>query len=109
MVLSGWKYAARSWRYMEVSVNSPAGIPIFQFKTIMVAAGILLLIQGVAQVMRCIICIQTGEWLRAEDDIEETEEKLIHEHEQEYEVIRHGSEAIDLPDRVFDGDEEGGR
>lgn len=95
LVLSGWKYAARSWRYLEVSVNSPAGIPIFQFKTIIVAAGILLFIQGIAQVFRCIHCMRTGEWLRAADDIEETENKLIHEHERD--VLRHGSEAVDVP------------
>ena len=41
--------------------NSPAGIPIFQFKTVIVAAGVLMLIQGIAQVLRCIICIRTGE------------------------------------------------
>ena len=104
LILSGWKYAARSWRYMEVSVNSPAGIPIFQFKSIMVAAGILLFIQGVAQVLRCIICIRTGEWIQATDDIEETEDKLVHE--QEHEILRHGSEAVDVPD--FAGRRDGG-
>ena len=60
LVISGWKYAERSWRYGEVSVNSPAGIPIFQFKTIIVAAGILLFIQGIAQMMRCIKCYKEG-------------------------------------------------
>jgi TRAP-type mannitol/chloroaromatic compound transport system permease small subunit len=95
LVLSGWKYAARSWRFQEVSVNSPAGIPIFQFKMIIVAAGVLLFIQGIAQVFRCIVCIRTGEWIRAVDDVEETEKKLIHEHELE--VIRHGPEAVDVP------------
>ena len=79
LIISGWKYAERSWRYMEVSVNSPAGIPIFQFKTVIVAAGILLLIQGIAQVFRCIICIRTGEWLAAAEDIEETEVRLARE------------------------------
>ncbi len=77
LILSGWKYASRSWGYGEVSVNSPAGIPIYQFKMVMVAAGILLLIQGVAQVMRCIYCIKNGDWLNAEDDIEETEVILM--------------------------------
>jgi TRAP-type mannitol/chloroaromatic compound transport system permease small subunit len=96
LVLSGWKYAARSWRFMEISVNSPAGIPVFQFKTVIVAAGILLFLQGVAQVFRCIICIRTGEWVRVVDDIEETEKKLIHEHERD--LLRHGSEAVDVPD-----------
>ena len=77
LVISGWKYAERSWGYAEVSVNSPAGIPIFQFKTVMVAAGLLLLIQGIAQVMRCILCIRTGVWLRAEADVQETEAILL--------------------------------
>ena len=76
LIISGWKYAERSWRYMEVSVNSPAGIPIFQFKTVIVAAGVLMLIQGIAQVLRCIICIRTGEWIVAAEDIEETEVQL---------------------------------
>ena len=62
LVLAGWKYAYRSWGYLEVSVNSPAGIPVFQLKSVIVAAGLLLLIQGVAQVLRCIVCIRTGEW-----------------------------------------------
>jgi len=83
LIISGWKYAERSWRYLEVSVNSPAGIPVFQFKTVIVAAGILMLIQGIAQVFRCIICIRTGEWLVAAEDIEETEVQLAREMENE--------------------------
>ncbi|MCB1756832.1 MAG: TRAP transporter small permease subunit [Gammaproteobacteria bacterium] len=83
LIISGWKYAERSWRYQEVSVNSPAGIPIFQFKTVIVAAGILLFIQGVAQVFRCVICMRTGEWLSAAEDIEETEVRLARESETE--------------------------
>ena len=77
LILSGWKYAARSWRYGEVSVNSPAGIPIFQFKTVIVAAGLLLFIQGIAEICRAIKCIQTGEWYRAEEDVQETEDQLM--------------------------------
>ena len=77
LVFTGWKYASRSWGYAEVSVNSPAGIPIYQFKAVIVAAGILLLIQGLAQVFRCIICMRTGVWLQADEDVEETEQLLI--------------------------------
>jgi len=79
LIISGWKYAERSWRYLEVSVNSPAGIPIFQFKTVIVVAGILLFLQGIAQVFRCVICIRTGEWVVAAEDIEETEVRLARE------------------------------
>ncbi len=77
LILTGWKYAARSWSYTEVSINSPAGIPIFQFKSVMVAAGILLFIQGIAQVFRCILCIRTGQWLASEEDVMETEDLLL--------------------------------
>lgn len=73
LIFAGWKYAGRSWSYGEVSVNSPAGIPIYQFKTVIVAAGILLFLQGIAQVMRCILCIRTGTWPPLDWDVEETE------------------------------------
>ncbi len=77
LVFAGWKYAAKSWQFQEVSVNSPAGIPIFQFKTVIALAGLLLLIQGVAQVFRCIIAIRTNEWVKAEEDVQETEDLLM--------------------------------
>jgi TRAP-type mannitol/chloroaromatic compound transport system permease small subunit len=95
LVFAGWKYASRSWGYLEVSSNSPAGIPIFQFKSVIVAAGILLFLQGIAQVFRCIICLRTGEWVRAADDVEETEKILMQA--KTLDVLKHGSEAVDIP------------
>jgi TRAP-type mannitol/chloroaromatic compound transport system permease small subunit len=77
LIISGWKYASRSWGYGEVSINSPAGIPIYQFKTVIVAAGILLFIQGIAQVCRCIHCMRTGDWIPPDDDVKETEDLLM--------------------------------
>ncbi len=76
LIIAGLKYAERSWRYMEVSVNSPAGITVFQFKTVIVVAGVLMFIQGIAQVFLCILCIRNGEWIIAAEDIEETEVQL---------------------------------
>lgn len=77
LIFSGWKYAARSWGYAEVSVNSPAGIPIYQFKTVIVVAGLLLFLQGLAQVCRCILCMREGFWRQAAEDVEETEALAI--------------------------------
>jgi TRAP-type mannitol/chloroaromatic compound transport system permease small subunit len=94
LILAGWKYAARSWRFLEVSVNSPAGIPIFQFKAIIVAAGVLLFIQGIAQVFRCIACLRTGEWMRAAPDVEELEKVLLET--KSLEALGRGSEAVDV-------------
>lgn len=79
LVFSGWKYASRSWGYLEVSSNSPAGIPIYQFKTVIVAAGILLVIQGIAQLFRCVIAMRDNEWPRPEADVEELEKILLKE------------------------------
>lgn len=88
LILSGWKYSSRSWGYTEVSVNSPAGIPIFQFKSVLVAAGILLFIQGIAQVMRCILCLREGAWRMAETDVEETEALVVREGRQDHPDMR---------------------
>lgn len=95
LVLAGWKYAARSWRYLEVSSNSPVGMPIFQFKTVIVAAGILLFLQGIAQVFRCIICLRTGEWIKAAEDVEELDKVLLEA--KSLDVLKHGAEAVDIP------------
>ena len=94
LIFAGWKFSSRSWGYFETSINSPADVPIFHFKSVIVAAGICLAIQGVAQICRCVLCIQTGEWPAHEEDVEELEEVLLHEHEKE--VLRHGTEAIDV-------------
>jgi len=93
LIFSGWKYASRSWSYLEVSSNSPAGIPIYQFKTVIVAAGILLFIQGIAQAMRCIIAMRNNEWPQPESDVEELEAVL---QKQGSGALEHSAEAIDV-------------
>lgn len=106
LIFAGWKYASRSIRQGEVSINSPAGVPIYQFKAVIVAAGLLLFIQGIAQVFRCILCIREGYWRRAEEDVVETEVALTR---GDADVLRHGSEAMDIvrpePRRDNSGDD----
>lgn len=79
LVFAGWKYASRSWSYGEVSVNSPAGVPIYQFKMVIVAAGLLLAVQGLAQVCRCILCMREGYWRLPAEDVEETEQLMMNQ------------------------------
>ena len=83
LIIAGADYASESWFYNEVSVMSPANVPIFQFKTIIPVAGGLLFLQGLAQVCRCIICMRTGAWPAHLEDVEEMETVLIHQHEEE--------------------------
>ena len=77
----GWEIAADSWRYQEVSWNSPARIQIYFFKTLIPISGTLILLQGIAEATRCIICMKTGEWPPRLHDVQETETMLIHEQE----------------------------
>ncbi len=100
LIFAGWRYAGRSWRFGEVSSMSPANIPIFQFKSVIIAAGVLLLIQGIAQVFRCIQCIRTGEWKLAVDDVEELEKMGLEGRAAE--VLEHATDThhgADGPDR----------
>lgn len=83
LIYAGTDYALESWSYNygtgEVAISSPAGVPVSQFKTIIPVAGALLLIQGIAQVFRCIICMRTGEWPSHVEDVEEMETALLHQ------------------------------
>jgi len=74
----GWEIAADSWRYQEVSWNSPARIQIYFFKTLIPLAGFLLMLQGVAEMFRCVDAMKTGRWMDRLDDVRETEDMLIH-------------------------------
>jgi TRAP-type mannitol/chloroaromatic compound transport system permease small subunit len=78
LIVAGFDYASESYFYKEVSVMSPANIPIFQFKAVIPAAGALLFLQGIAEVCRCIICIRTGKWPRRAQDVEEIESAVQH-------------------------------
>lgn len=74
---SGWSYGMESFRIGERSVNSPVGVPIWQLKLIIPAAGGLLVLQGIAEVLRCIICIRTGMWPERLHDVEEMEATVL--------------------------------
>ena len=73
----GFDYAALAWKIKETSWNSPAQIQIYMAKSLIPLAGILLTIQGISEVFRSIICIQTGQWPARLVVAEETEKILM--------------------------------
>jgi TRAP-type mannitol/chloroaromatic compound transport system permease small subunit len=79
----GYEIASDSWRYKEVSWNSPARIQIYFFKSLIPLAGGLLILQGISESMRCILCIRDGKWLKRHEDVRETEKDLISKKKEE--------------------------
>ncbi|MBY0380545.1 MAG: TRAP transporter small permease subunit [Xanthobacteraceae bacterium] len=76
---AGLDYAADSWRINEHSNVTADGPPVYHFKTVIPIAGALLLLQGIAEIIRCIICLRTGAWpdrLRDVSEIDVVEEQL---------------------------------
>jgi TRAP-type mannitol/chloroaromatic compound transport system permease small subunit len=82
LIYYGYGFASDSWFYKEVSWSSPARIQIYYFKTLIPIAGVLLLLQGIAEAVRCLICIKTGEWPPRLHDVQETEAVLMKEQQE---------------------------
>jgi TRAP-type mannitol/chloroaromatic compound transport system permease small subunit len=79
----GYEYAAQAWKIKETSWSSPAQIQIYMVKSMIPAAGVLLIIQGISEVFRSIICIKTGIWPARLVVAEETEQMLMRTSQKE--------------------------
>jgi TRAP-type mannitol/chloroaromatic compound transport system permease small subunit len=74
---AGYNFAADSWAINEHSNITSEGPPVYPFKTVIPVAGAFLLLQGVVEIIRCIICIKEGEWPSRVQDVQEVDvEKL---------------------------------
>lgn len=98
LIYAGINYAAESWAYRpygaagpigEIAINSPAGMPVSPLKTLLPLAAFMALLQGIAEVTRCISCIKTGKWPERLKDVEELDVALEHKEE-----LQAASEAI---------------
>lgn len=78
LIIAGWGYGHEAMAIKEVSVNSPVGVPIWPLKMLIPAAGVLLALQGIAEMLRCVVCLQTGAWPPRMHDVEELEDQLVH-------------------------------
>jgi len=77
LAYAGYGFAAESWAINEHSNITANGPPVYPFKTILPIAGAFLLAQGLVEIVRCIVCIQQGEWPKRGEDVDEVDvEKL---------------------------------
>jgi TRAP-type mannitol/chloroaromatic compound transport system permease small subunit len=101
LIYSGWIFAVESWRINEHSTVTAEGPPVWQFKFVIPIAGVLVMIQGFAEIVRCVICLTTGEWPSRLADVAETdviEEQLAHSEfidEESRKVAIERAKAID--------------
>ena len=73
LTYAGYDYAAESWAVSEHSNVTAEGPPIYPFKTMLPLAGAFLLLQGIVEIIRCVICIRQGAWPSREEDVEEVD------------------------------------
>ncbi len=81
LVYAGWDYASYSWHIQEHSNVTADGPPVYHFKSVIPVAGALVLLQGVAEIVRCVVCLKTGAWpsrLKDVAEIDVVEEQLAH-------------------------------
>ncbi|MFJ5486883.1 TRAP transporter small permease subunit [Hansschlegelia beijingensis] len=79
MVYAGWVFFELSYETNETSSFSPDGLLLWPFKLIIPITGVLMAMQGVVEVLRCWICLKTGEWPPRQSDVEETEQLILAE------------------------------
>lgn len=76
MTWAGWTYAQESLAIREQTFSAEP-LPLYPFKFVIPVAGAVLLLQGIAEIIRCMICLRNGQWPRRGDDVEEVDvEKL---------------------------------
>lgn len=98
---AGYYFAKESWLINEHSNVTADGPPIYQFKMVIPVAGALIMLQGVAEIVRCIVCLKEGEWpsrLKDVAEIDVVEEQLAHSEyvdEESRKIAIEGAQKID--------------
>jgi TRAP-type mannitol/chloroaromatic compound transport system permease small subunit len=101
LIYAGADYAALSWRIGEHSTITAEGPPVYQFKMVIPVAGALVMLQGVAEIVRCIIAVRTNVWPARLEDVEEidvVDTQLSHSEyvdEESRRIAMEGAHAID--------------
>jgi TRAP-type mannitol/chloroaromatic compound transport system permease small subunit len=81
LIYAGYDYASDSWRIAEHSNVTADGPPVYHFKTVIPIAGALIMLQGIGEIIRCVVCLKAGEWPSRLHDVAEIdviEEQLAH-------------------------------
>ena len=93
LTYAGYFFAAESWAMNEHSSITSNGPPLYHFKTVLPLAGGILFLQGLVEIIRCVICIQQGAWPPREHDVEEVDvgklKEMVHVKDDDIEALDH--------------------
>lgn len=88
---AGYTFAGDSWAMQEHSSITSDGPAIYPFKTVIPIAGAFLLLQGIVEIIRCVICLQQGKWPSREEDVEEVDvdklKEMVHVKDDDIEKL----------------------
>lgn len=97
LVYAGYDYASYSWSINEHSNVTANGPPVYQFKTVIPIAGVLVMIQGLAEIARCVVCLKTGQWperLKDAEEIDVVEQQLANSEYVDEESRKRAVESV---------------
>lgn len=87
---AGWQYAQESLAIREQTFNADP-LPVYPFKFVIPLSGAILLLQGIVEIIRCVICLQTGEWPSREKDVEEVDvdklKEMVHVKDEDIQAL----------------------
>lgn len=98
---AGWEFANASLAIREQTFNADP-LPVYPFKFVVPVAGAFLLLQGIVEIIRCVMCLQTGQWPARGEDVEEVNvdklKEMVHVKDADIEaldklVVKKGSQA----------------
>lgn len=99
---AGWTFANESLAIREQTFNADP-LPVYPFKFFVPIAGAFLLLQGIAEIIRCVICIRTGAWPSKEEDVEEVDVDKLKE------MVHVKDADIDALDKSLAPQQKGGQ
>ena len=87
---AGWTFANDSLAIREQTFNADP-LPVYPFKFVIPVAGAVLLLQGLVEIVRCVICLRDGEWPSREEDVEEVDvdklKEMVHVKDEDIEAM----------------------
>src|SRR3954470_13002598 len=88
---AGYVYGGESGAINEHSNITSEGPPIYPFKTVIPVAGVILLLQGIVEIVRCVVCLKDGAWPSREQDVQEVDvdklKEMVHVKDEDIERL----------------------